>query len=575
MAEKTEAGPLQTHVDALFAEAEAGGPGAAAAARRAALLTARFAPDKARAALAIAARLEPLEAEPRLALARMHAEAGDLAAAKAEAAAIMADTVDKAITARAAFIVGEIARAMGEHRDARTAFATTLKIEDALLAADRADADAARWYARARGRIAELDAYEGNLQRARTGAEGALSMLRACAAQLGEPPEMAADIADAEMRLGALELDTNEPASARRRLGEAIGRYEALILLEANEPHWRGALADAWALAAEADYVRNAPQDARTAMEKALQVRVKLAQADRREAPALAGTWRTRAALLAALNDGYGAAESLQQARHLAEHMFADTDAPDATGRFLVHTLLDQSDHALRMNDLDTARNASDKARAIAESFAQDKATAYAWLGDLAGCWNRLGEIARRMGAPTSALDAYARSVEFRRQAFEAKRDDAFSKRAIAAALLTYGDAALASKQTRTARNAFNESVTLRLELAEGAPGEPAPARDLAVALERAGIAAQAEGDTQAARGAWEHELELVEHIFADTQSADGQRFRAIIESHLSSLGGVDAGVLRAAALARLDKLAHLGQLTDRDAALRRKLWGT
>ncbi|WP_395645739.1 hypothetical protein [Terricaulis sp.] len=575
MPEKTEAGPLQTHVDALFAEAEAGGPGAAAAARRAALLTERIAPDTARAALAIAARLEPLAAEPRLALARMHAEAGDLAAARAEAAAIMSQTVDKAIAARASFIVGEVARAQGELGEARTAFAATLKIEDALLAADRSDADAARWYARARGRLAELDAYEGNLERARTGAEGALAMLRACAAQLGEPPEMAADIADAEMRLGALELDTNECASARRRLQEAIGRYEALILLEPNEPHWRGVLADAWALAAEADYVRNAPNDARIAMDKALQVRVKLAQANRRETPALAGMWRTRAALLAALNDAYGAAESLQQARHLAEHMFAATNAPDATGRFLTHTLLDQADHALRMGDLDMARNAAEKARSIAEGFAREAETAHAWLGDLAGCWNRVGAIARAKSAPTSALDAYARSLELRRQAFEAKREDAFGKRALAAALLVYGDAAFAAKQARTAANAFNESVTLRLELAERAPGAAAPARDLAVALERAGLAAQAEGDTQAARSAWEHELELVEHIFADPQSAEGQRFRAIIEAHLSSLGGVDAGVLRAAALARLDRLAHTGQLTDRDAALRRKLWGT
>src|SRR5262249_11940061 len=151
-----------------------------------------------------------------------------------------------------------------------------------------------------------------------------------------------------------------------------------------------------------------APNDARTAMDKALQVRVKLAQADRRETPALAGTWRTRAALQAALNDGYGAAESLQQARHLAEHMFEATNAPDATGRFLVHTLLDQADHALRMQDLDTARNATDKARSVAEGFVQAPATAHAWLGDLAACWNRLGEIARLMSAPTSALDAYA-----------------------------------------------------------------------------------------------------------------------------------------------------------------------
>ena len=81
-------------------------------------------------------------------------------------------------------------------------------------------------------------------------------MLRATAAQIGEPPVLAADIADAELRLAALELDACEPKSARRRAGEAIGRYEALAVTEKDEPHWRAVLADAWALAAEADYAR-------------------------------------------------------------------------------------------------------------------------------------------------------------------------------------------------------------------------------------------------------------------------------------------------------------------------------
>lgn len=566
--------PLHRDVEALFEAAEAGGPGAAAAARRAALLTERIAPERARAALAIAARLEPLDAAPRLALARLHAEAGDLDAARTEAAAVMAETVDKAAKARAAFILGELARAGGEISVARAMFETTLKIEDELLATDRSDPTAARWYARARGRLAELEAGEGKFARARVAAEGALALLRATAAQIGEPPAMAADIADAELRLGALELDLNEPAPARRRFNEAIARYEALILLEPKEPHWRGVLADAWALAAEADYVRNAPQDARAAIDKALQVRVKLAQADHREAPALAGTWRTRAALLAALNDNYGAAESLQHARHLAEHMVAESPT-QATARFLVHTLLDQTDHAVRTQDLHTARSAADKARMICEDLARTKdASAFAWLGDLAASWNRLGEIALLSGAPNSALDAFSRSVELRRQAYEAKREDAFSKRALATALLTVGDAFYAAQQWRSARAAYNESVTHRLELAEAAPGEAAPARELAVALERSGLAAHAERDTHAARGAWEHELELAEHIFADGQTADAQRFRAIVEAHIASLNGVDAGVLRAAALARLDKLAQLGVLTDQDAALRRKLWG-
>jgi hypothetical protein len=82
-----------------------------------------------------------------------------------------------------------------------------------------------------------------------------------------------------------------------------------------------------------------------------------------------------------------------------------------------------------------------------------------------------------------------------------------------------------------------------------------------------------AEGDRSAARTAWEHELELAERIFDDPRASEGQRFRAIVEAHLAGLGGIDSGVLRAAALARLDKLAQDGDLTERDAMLRKRLW--
>ena len=93
------------------------------------------------------------------------------------------------------------------------------------------------------------------------------------------------------------------------------------------------------------------------------------------------------------------------------------------------------------------------------------------------------------------------------------------------------------------------------------------------MALERAGIASAACGDRDGARAAWENELDLVARIFADTESVDAQRFRAIVEAHLSSLGGIDAAEFRAQALARLDNLARLGGLTQRDATLRKRLW--
>lgn len=561
-------------IEALLAHAEAGGPDAAAAARRAALLAERGMPETALRALTIAARLDPLDPTPKLGLARLHAEAGDLDAARTEATAVLSEAVDKAAQARAAFILGEIARVRGDAKTARESYEATAKIEDSLLASSPGDPTASRWFARARGRLAELDAAAGKAQRARTGAEGALAMLRACAAQIGEPPVLAADIADAETRLAALEIDTNEPASARRRLNEAIGRYEALAVLEAEEPHWRAVLADAWALAAEADFQRNAPAEARTAIDKSLQVRIRLATRDPREAWGLAGAWRVRAALLAALGDMKSAADSLEQARALTLQLCAEAKTQDSPIRFLVHTLLDQADHALRMNDLALARRAADEARDHAEPMARAEGGDPTWMSELGACWNRLGEVAFLSGS-AQTLDAYARAVEFRRLAVEARPKDIQFKLALAGALVTLGDAALAQKQFRTARAAFSESAAKRLELAEAAPGDAHAARDLAVALERVGVAAQSEGDRNAARAAWEHELELADRIFDDPRNAEGQRFRAVVEAHLSQLGGVDSGVLRAAALARLDKLAQDGDLTERDAALRRKLWQT
>lgn len=530
-------------------------------------------PETALRALTIAARLDPLDPAPKLGLARLHAEAGNLDAARAEAATVLSEAVDKAAQARAAFILGEIARVRGDAKTARESYEATAKIEDTLLAANPGDPTASRWFARARGRLAELDAAAGKTQRARTGAEGALAMLRASAAQIGEPPVLAADIADAEARLAALEIDTNEPASARRRLNEAIGRYEALAVLEEDEPHWRAVLSDVWALAAEADFMRNAPAEARTAIDKSLQVRIRLATRDPREAWGLAGAWRARAALLAALGDMKSAADSLEQARALTLQLCAETKAQDSPMRFLVHTLLDQADHALRMKDLALARRAADEARHHAEPMARTEGGGDpTWMSELGACWNRLGEAAY-LSSSAQTLDAYARAVEFRRLALEARPADTQFKLALASALLTLGDAALTQKQFRTARAAFNESAAKRLELAEAAHGDAHAARDLAVALERVGVAAQAEGDRNGARAAWEHELELADRIFDDPRNPEGQRFRAVVETHLSQLGGVDAGVLRAAALARLDKLAQDGDLTERDAALRRKLW--
>lgn len=558
---------------ALHEAALQGGPKAALAARRAAVLAERDDPALALKALALAAKLEPLDPAPRLASARLHAEQGDLEAARIEAEIVLRDAIDKAARARAAFMLGEMARVSGERTAARSHFEITLKIEDGLLAANRADPAAARWYARARGRLAELDAADGRFDRARAGAEGALSMLRAAAAQIGETPALAADIADAELRLGALELDSDQATSARRRFAEAIGRYEALAITEKLEPHWRAVLADAWALAAEADYVRGAPDAARTAMDMALQARIRLAANNPDEAWALAGTWRLRAALRAALGDDEAATESLIQARALAETLATRAGGAEAPTRFVIRTLLDQADHALRTGDLNRAREAADTARARAEAQVETHQSA-AWLAETAACWDRLGETARAAHAHAQMQDAFARAVELRRLAREHEPADAALARAVASALVKFGEAALESGAAQSARAAFHESAAIRLGFVDAAPEDRRAAYALAVSLERLGLAALACGDRNAARGAWEEELMLAERIFGDDDNLDGVRFRAIVHAHLAGANGPDAESHRTQSMALFDIMAKAGALTEREAALRKKLWG-
>lgn len=564
---------LAEAAQALLGTALKGGPDAALAARRAAVLAERDDPDLARKALALAAKLEPLDPTPRLALARLHAEQGDLAAAKAEAAAVLSDAVDQAARGRAAFMLGEMARVGSDRGMARGYYETTLKLEDALLAANRADPTAARWYARARGRLAELDAGDGHFDRALAGAEGALALLRAAAAHVGETPVLAADIADAELRLGALELDSDQATSARRRFTEAIGRYEALAITEKQEPHWRAVLADAWALAAEADYVRGAHDAARGAMDKALQARIRLAANNPEEAWGLAGTWRLRGALRAVLGDADAAAESLTQARLLAETLCTRAAGAEAPSRFVIRTLLDQADHAIRSGDLNRAREAADTARTRAEAMAETHPSA-TWFTETAACWDRLGEVARAAEAHAQMQDAFARAVEFRRMARDRDPENAMLTRAIAGALVKLGEAALNAGAAQSARAAFHESAAIRLHFADTAPDDRRAAYALAVALERLGLAALACGDRNAARGAWEEELMLAERLFANDDSIEGIRFRAIVHAHLADVGGSHGEDHRTQSMALFDILAKASVITEREAALRKKLWG-
>ncbi|MFT3729516.1 MAG: hypothetical protein QM759_16965 [Terricaulis sp.] len=557
---------------ALLAEAKAEGPGAALAARRAAILGERTDPELAREALALALRLEPRDPAPRLHLARLQAEAGELEQAIAEAQQVLDGADDEAARARAAFMLGEISRAQGEDNRARGFYTTLAQIEETVLRRDRTNPTASRWYARARGRIAELDMAQGQTGRAKTGAEGALTILYACASQVGEDPVVAADIADAEMRFGAVLLDAGDANEARRRLGQAIARYEALAITDTGEPHWRAVLADAWALAAEADYLRGSKEEARFAIDKAMQARVKLAAEHPEEEWALAGAWRLRAALLTAIEDIDGATHSLAQARALAERLAAKAAGREAPARFLAHTLLDQADHALRMRDLSLARQAADNARRVTEAFAL-ATKAGSWYGECGACWDRLGEAARFAGQAPMAQDAFARATEFRRMSRDADLSDQRALHAFSAALIKYGEASMEARSPQTARSAFNECANLRLKVFQADPANVAVGHALAVALERVGLASAQMGDGGAARAAWEDELSLADKIFDDDDSLEALRFRAIVESHLCWLGGRDAVEYRHSALKRLEKLASAGVLSADEAALRKRLW--
>src|SRR5690606_25011283 len=82
-------------------------------------------------------------------------------APRTEAPEVLREAVHEAARARAGFMLGEMARMDGDHAGARTHYQLVMRIEDQLMGRMRSDPTAARWYARARGRIAELDAGAG------------------------------------------------------------------------------------------------------------------------------------------------------------------------------------------------------------------------------------------------------------------------------------------------------------------------------------------------------------------------------------------------------------------------------
>src|SRR6185295_15625991 len=128
MGEDRRSAPHPEDPDALLSEARRQGPGAALAARRAAVLAEVHDPALAREALSLAIQMEPRDPTPRLALARLHAEGGDLDAARAEASLVLKDAIDEGARARAAFLLGEMARFQNDGA-ARGFYETTQRIE--------------------------------------------------------------------------------------------------------------------------------------------------------------------------------------------------------------------------------------------------------------------------------------------------------------------------------------------------------------------------------------------------------------------------------------------------------------
>jgi hypothetical protein len=379
-----------------------------------------------------------------------------------------------------------LARAEGDLKTARGAYQDTLKIEAALLDADPQDPGAARWYARAKGRLAELDAAAGDMKAAITGADAALSLFRAAAGQIGETPLLAADIADAELRRAAFAFESGDAGDARVRLGEAIGRYEALAAVEKGEPHWRAMLAEAWTLAAEAALAENAAQAARDGIDKALQLRVNLAREDPNERWALAGAWRLRAGLAAALGEPGDARESIAQARALCEELRAE--APDSTARkrSMAQLLLEECAIETKLGDVARADFAADAALKLCAAESDEAAIA----------WDRRAAIAAKSNQWERAQDAARRALRCRRRRAADAPQDSGAKRALGAALARAGETAIGAKDYANARRLLQENLDLRLALAEAAPGEQGPARDLALGIEQVGRLAAARGDT-------------------------------------------------------------------------------
>lgn len=556
--------------NALMRRAEAGGEGAAEAARKAGALAAGIDPERARRAWAAAAALDPLDTAPRIALSRLAAANGDLTGARREAQTAFDQAIDAAERGFAAFALGEIAEARGDPAEARARFESAKADAEAVLAADPHDASAAHDLAAARQRLAELALQQGDLAGAEAGHDAACALLSALA-ERESSPALTADLGFAHARLADLALERDDLSAARSHAQRAEGFYEALARARPRDAGLAEARAALMTLSAEICRRDNDYEGARSAMDGALALRVRSAAGDPAQRGQLLSAWRRQAALLAETGETQLAEAARAQARSLAEALHKERPEDEAAGANYLQVLFEDAEAATLHGDLERARRALADCVRLADARLAQAPRDLARAATLVRAWTKLGDVGLAAGKPAAACEAFSRAHAVARLAHEAAPDDLRAK-ARAHAALKYGEAASAAGDHGQARAAILESLRLRIARADARKDDRGALLDVAVALERLGLAALAAGDASAARGAWHDELKLAPRIFPETNQ-NALRFAAIVRGHLAGLGGDEAGHHRKAALDALDQLAASGALTDKDQALRKQLW--
>jgi hypothetical protein len=553
-------GAFERRFAALMAEAQAGGPNAAQAARRAAAMALARDPRRAEEALARACDIDPLDAVSVLALAQLRADRGELDAARADAARAFSHAVDEAARALAAFALGEIALARGDAEQARDAFRAAKSLQAEILRHEPGDYEALRHYARACQRLADFTAREEGAPAGRIAHGEALALLETLAQREDALIDLAEDLAHSCARLAQLCVDLGDHEGARACAQARVGWLMRLADDEPDNEAWRFDLAEAWEARAHLDFQARDVRAAQDASSQALHLRAALAAAapgDAKRRRALAKRWARHAEIFAHAGDLAAARGAAAQARSLRE---ADKDALGAQA--LHDALILEGDLALKARDYEAARQAFARAceRAQARAHEDD-----AWRTALAQACGRLGETALQAQLFAPARDAFARMRAL---------NDGADPRLEARLLLKEGEAALGEGDSQAARALFQHSCAIRIDLLHAAPGDMALARELAVALERLGVLAHETGDMDAARAAWEDEARLAEVMLDKLGDGETMRFAAIVYGHLAGLPSPDAIEHRKRALALLDELAQLGALTAPDVALRNRLWG-